>query len=202
MEFVLIASAHFLALLSPGPDFFLIMQASLRLPIRYAVSVCAGITGANAIYLLVAVFSLEAVRQTSWLMDSLKFLGALYLLLVGIMLLRTPKRPLDRHDQVNFLQTHRLGRQFLIGFMSGLLNPKNIIFYLALFTAMISDRTGFPTRCLYALWMTMVVFIWDSGVVMVIGRRRVREVLGSSVYIVEKIAGVMLTLFGLLLPFS
>ena len=33
MEFLLLASAHFLALLSPGPDFFLIMQASLRLPV-------------------------------------------------------------------------------------------------------------------------------------------------------------------------
>ena len=32
MEFLLIASAHFLALLSPGPDFFLLMQAALRLP--------------------------------------------------------------------------------------------------------------------------------------------------------------------------
>ena len=32
MEFLLIASAHFLALLSPGPDFFLILQTALRLP--------------------------------------------------------------------------------------------------------------------------------------------------------------------------
>lgn len=32
MEFLLSASAHFLALLSPGPDFFLIMQTSLHLP--------------------------------------------------------------------------------------------------------------------------------------------------------------------------
>jgi len=42
MEFILIAAAHFLAFLSPGPDSFLILQISLRLPLRYAISVCGG----------------------------------------------------------------------------------------------------------------------------------------------------------------
>ena len=202
MEFVLIASAHFLALLSPGPDFFLIMQASLRLPIRYALAVCAGITAANALYLLVAVFSLEVVRETTWLMILLKYLGALYLVILGIMLLKTQRRNLEQQGPVNFLQVHHLGKQFLIGFMSALLNPKNIIFYLALFTAMVSDKTGFVLRCLYALWMTLVVLAWDSGIVMVIGRDRVRAWLGRSVFIFEKVSGVMLTLFGLLLSFT
>ena len=202
MEFVLIASAHFLALLSPGPDFFLIMQASLRLPFRYAIAVCVGITAANALYLLFAVFSLEVVRETTWLMMLLKYLGALYLVFLGIMLLRTSERVLEQQEPANFLQVRHLGKQFLIGFLSGILNPKNIIFYLALFTVMVSDKTNFMTRCLYALWMTSVVFIWDSGVVMVIGRDRVRDWLGRSVFLIEKISGVMLTLFGLLLPFT
>ena len=202
MEFVLIASAHFLALISPGPDFFLIMQASLRLPFRYAILVCAGITAANALYLLLAVFSLEVVRETTWLMILLKYLGALYLVFLGIMLLRTPKRSLDQQGPANLLQVRHLGKQFLIGFMSGILNPKNVIFYLALFTVMVSDKTNFMTRCLYALWMILVVFVWDSGVVMVIGRDRVRDWLGRSVFLIEKMSGIMLTLFGLLLPFT
>ena len=33
MEFLLIAVAHFLALLSPGPDFFLVVRSALRLPL-------------------------------------------------------------------------------------------------------------------------------------------------------------------------
>jgi threonine/homoserine/homoserine lactone efflux protein len=202
MEFVLIASAHFLALLSPGPDFFLIMQASLRLPFRYALGVCAGITAANALYLLFAVLSLEIIRETTWLMAGLKYLGAIYLVFLGVMLLRTPIRSLQQNGPTSFLQVHHFGKQFFIGFMSGILNPKNVIFYLALFTVMVSDNTGFAMRCLYALWMTMVVFVWDCGVVMVIGRDRIRELLGRFIFVIEKVSGVMLTLFGLLLPFT
>jgi threonine/homoserine/homoserine lactone efflux protein len=202
MEFLLIASAHFLALLSPGPDFFLIMQASLRLPFRYAIGVCTGITAANALYLLFAVFSLEVIRETTWLMTGLKYLGAIYLVFLGIMLLKTPIRSLNRQSSDHFLQVHHFGKQFFIGFMSGFLNPKNVIFYLALFTVMVSDKTGLAMRCFYALWMIGVVFIWDCGMVLVIGRDQIRQWLGRSVFVVEKISGVMLTLFGLLLPFT
>jgi threonine/homoserine/homoserine lactone efflux protein len=202
MEFILIATAHFLALLSPGPDFFLIMQASLRLPTRYAISVCAGITAANALYLLLAVFSLEALRAMAWLPGVLRYFGGVYLVFLGVMLLKSPMRTFDRPSSTTLLGQRRLGRQFLVGFLSALLNPKNIIFYLALFTTMVSEKTGLFTRCLYALWMTMAVFFWDSGVVLVIGREQVQARLGRSVYLVEKAAGAMLACFGLLLPFT
>jgi threonine/homoserine/homoserine lactone efflux protein len=86
--------------------------------------------------------------------------------------------------------------------MSGFLNPKNVIFYLALFTVMVSETTGLAMRCIYAMWMVAVVFIWDCGVVLVIGRDQIRQWLGRSVFVVEKISGIILTLFGVLLPFT
>lgn len=203
MEFILIAAAHFLALVSPGPDFFLITQAALRLPVRYSIAICGGIAAANAAYLLVAVYGLEAMREISGVIVVLKYLGAGYLVFLGAMLLRSPMRSLDvPGDSRRFLQEQHVARQFLFGFGAGILNPKNAIFYLSLFTVMVSEQTGVPTRCLYALWMTAMVFCWDCGLVLVIGRERVKSRLGRGVYLIEKIAGVMLTLFGLMLPFS
>ncbi len=202
MEFLLVASAHFLALLSPGPDFFLIMQASLRPPLRYAIAVCAGITLANAVYLFCAVLGLEIVREMEWLMTLLKYLGAIYLVFLGIMLLRSPLQSLNHKGNANILQVRHLGKQFLIGFMSGIFNPKNAIFYLSLFTVMVADDTGLETRCFYALWMTVIVFFWDIGVAILFGRDQVRAWLGRAVFWVEKFSGGMLVLFGLLLSFS
>lgn len=202
MEFLLIASAHFLALLSPGPDFFLIMQASLRLPLRYGIAICTGIAAANAVYLLLAVLGLEAVKEMSWLMLLLRYIGAAYLIYLGIMLLKTSRQTLVSEKPVTLLQSRHLGRQFLLGCMSGILNPKNMIFYLSLFTVMVSPQTPLAIRSLYALWMTLVVFLWDCSVVILIGRQRVKNWLGHGVFYVEKISGVLLTLFGLGLPFT
>ena len=86
--------------------------------------------------------------------------------------------------------------------MSALLNPKNMIFYLSLFTALVSVETGFVTRCLYAVWMMSVVFLWDCLVVLTICQQKLKIWLGGSIYYIEKISGVALACFGIMLPFT
>jgi len=199
MEFLLIATAHFLALLSPGPDFFLILQTALRLPLRYAFAVCAGIACANAVYLLLAVLGLETVRQWPSLMLGLRTLGAAYLLYVGILLLRAPMRPLEASGPTSFVHAASLRQQFTLGLMSGMLNPKNAIFYLSLFTAMVAPQTSLAVRGLYGLWMAGLVLFWDMGLAMVVGNARIKNRLGVWIFRIEKFAGAMLALFGVFL---
>ncbi len=202
MEFLLIASAHFLALLSPGPDFLLILQTALRLPLRYAFAVCAGIAAANAVYLAAAVAGLETVRRWPALMLALRYLGAAYLLYIGILLLRAPMRPLGDGGPTSLLHVRSLRRQCTLGFLSGMLNPKNAIFYLSLFTAMVSPQTSLAVRGLYALWMAALVLFWDMGVAVLLGNNRVQTRLGDWLFGIEKVAGALLAVFGLLLAFD
>ena len=199
MEFILIASAHFLALLSPGPDFFLIIQTALRMPMRYALCVCAGIATANAIYLAIAVLGLEAVRNMHLLMAVLKYLGSGYLIYIGYLLLRAPKRPITQNTEGGILRQQSFIRQFALGFASACLNPKNAIFYLSLFTVMVSTETPLAIRSLYGLWMISIVFIWDMGVAVVIGNIRAKNFLERWIFGLEKLSGLMLLLFGILL---
>ncbi|MCP4114613.1 MAG: LysE family translocator [Desulfobacteraceae bacterium] len=201
MEFLIIASTHFLALLSPGPDFFLILQTALRLPLRYAFAVCAGIASANAVYLAIAVAGLEAVKEMTLLMLVLKYLGGAYLVYIGVLLVKAPKRALDGTGagRTGFLHARSMKQQFAIGFMSGILNPKNAVFYLSLFTVMVSPATGIGLRILYACWMTGIVLFWDMGVAVMMGNPAVKQRLGRWIFGIEKVSGAVLTLFGILL---
>lgn len=199
MEFLCLALAHFMALLSPGPDFFLIVQTALRLPLRYAFSVCAGIASANGVYVLLAVLGFSAIREYEGLALLLKYLGSGYLIYIGFMLLRSPMRPLYTESHSGFIHVRSLGRQFTLGFLSGILNPKNGLFYLSLFTVMVSPQTPFVIRCLYGVWMVGIVLAWDMGVAVVLGNLQVKARLGRWVFTIEKVAGTVLTLFGVLI---
>ncbi len=199
MEFLLIASAHFMALLSPGPDFFLILQTTLRMPFRYAFAVCFGIAAANGVYLAIAVTSLEAVRKMTSLMLVLKYLGGAYLLYIGAMMLRAPLHSVEDGKGENVPGAKSIKRQFTIGFMSAILNPKNAIFYLSLFTVMVSPETSLFTRTLYAIWMAGIVLIWDIGVAGLLGNQKIKSRMGRWVFGIEKLSGAMLALFGVLL---
>ena len=201
MEFVLIAVAHFVALLSPGPDFFLILQTALAMRLKYAISVCAGIATANGLYISIAVLGLESVRHMQPLMLTLQYMGSAYLIYIGIMLLKARSRKKSGQQAVSTLRKESITHQFCIGFMSALLNPKNIIFYLSLFTAMVSVKTPTATRALYGLWMVGIVFGWDVGVASVLGNDRTKAVFNRFLFGVEKFSGAMLTLFGLMFCF-
>ena len=91
------------------------------------------------------------------------------------------------------------GRQFMVGFLSAIFNPKNAVFYLSLFTVMVSAETSLDIRVLYALWMVAVVLVWDMGVAAAFGRERVKRLLGRWVFRIEKVSGLLLTVFGVLL---
>lgn len=202
MEFALLAVAHFLALLSPGPDFFLVLQSSLRLPLRFSLSLCIGIALANGFYLALAVTGLELVSQSLVIQHGLKYLGGGYLIFIGVMLLRTARHPLPVDGTTSFLHEKSHVKQFYIGFLSGVLNPKNAIFYLAIFSTMVSAETPFVIRCLYGVWMVFVVFFWDAMLAAVIGFKGLKEKLGEGLYYIEKLSGVVLAFFGLFLSFS
>lgn len=195
MEFIILASAHFLALLSPGPDFFIIIQTTLREDKKKALSVCAGIASANALYILTAVLGLEVMKELDIFINILKYLGGLYLLYIGVMLLKS--KPIA----ITANQTKRYSSKsfFSLGFFCAFLNPKNVVFYFSLFALIVSPQTPLHVRIFYGLWMSFAVLFWDVAVVYMIGAKRIKERLGLYLYSIEKIAGGVLIFFGLML---
>ncbi len=207
MEFIMIASAHFMALLSPGPDFFLILQSSLRLSKKYAISLCCGIAAANGLYIFLAIAGLEVLRDNELVSLWLKILGGMYLIYIGVCLVLAPKRNVtdtsnSRSIDKPFLHHESLLTQFFIGCVSALLNPKNGIFYLSLFTVMVGVETPLLLRALYGVWMFAIVLLWDVTLVMLMGSKRVKETFNHYVYIVEKISGLSLAGFGIALSLA
>ena len=53
--FPALALAHFVALLSPGPDFFLLVGYAVRYRLRGSAGLCLGIAAGTSIQLLVSV---------------------------------------------------------------------------------------------------------------------------------------------------
>ena len=206
MEFLMIASAHFMALLSPGPDFFLILQTSLRLSKKYAISLCCGIAAANCLYIFLAIAGLEVLRNNELVTLCLKILGGIYLVYIGVCLAFAPRRDVEISSENGadrlFLHKESLFAQFSIGFVAALLNPKNGIFYLSLFTVMVDVETSLLLRALYGVWMFAIVLLWDVLLVVLMCSKRVKETFNHYIFIIEKISGLSLAGFGIALSLA
>lgn len=191
---VAVALAHFLALLVPGVDFFLIARTAVAGGWRRASGVCAGIATANGL-LIAATFTGMALVSHPALVGILQAAGGCFLIWVGTAFLRSPTAVelpgVAGEDGASW--RHSFG----LGLASGLLNPKNLLFYASLASAL----AGATTLRLagYGIWMVTVVLLWDLLVAALLGNTAAIAALARALPWLSRIAGIFLIVFGLAL---
>ena len=192
--FPALALAHFVALLSPGPDFFLLVGYAVRYRMRGSAGLCVGIALGNGLYILLAIIGWGILRQLPLLFTIIVLLGALYLLWIGSLLIRSRPQTLTGADARSTCPG--FGKQLLLGLGSSLLNPKNALFYLALMTALLGPSVTLLQQTMSGIWMTSIVLCWDLLIVMFIGLPQIQRRLSRGILWVERIAGGVLIIFG------
>jgi threonine/homoserine/homoserine lactone efflux protein len=199
--FVTVALAHFLALLSPGPDFVLVVKSAIKNNGKNAIGVAIGIASANALYITLCLIGVGSILAASiYVMIGLKIVGGLFLIYLAVQALRAHKSSynnLDISDSKNsdVIKTTFL-KEFITGFMSGILNPKNLLFYLSLFTVVLTPEIGFAFKLGLGIWMTAIVFLWDLSIIFLLSTRKVRSKFTKAAYYIDKVTGALLGVIG------
>jgi threonine/homoserine/homoserine lactone efflux protein len=125
--------------IAPGPDSLLIMARSASQGWRAGSAAALGIGAGTFVHIFAAALGLSAVLATSaTAFTVVKFLGAAYLLYVGVSLLLSKARPAAPAAMAaaTVAQTAApaalpLRKIFVQGFFTNVLNPKVAVFFLA-----------------------------------------------------------------------
>jgi len=171
--FLIIALTHFLALLSPGPDFFLILNHLIRQGKNSARWAGAGIAAGNAVILIfIAVSITLAGRIHSATLDYMRWLGVAYLLYLAWQCFKQVRldQALDVDAQLRPAEKYSKAADFCSGLQSSLLNPKNIMFYSSLMLLVYADDRRLQ-MLLISVWMAAAVLIWNLLLVQLLGHR-------------------------------
>ena len=192
--FPALALAHFLALLSPGPDFFLILGHAVRHRLRGALFICLGIALGNALYICLAVSGWSVMRQIPSLYRFVELTGAGYLAWLGFLLLRESRNATTGEGSLATGEVSPLSpaSQLLTGLGSALLNPKNAIFYLTLMTVILGPTATLPQQTFAGIWMTLLVFAWDAALAAAISLPGAQRALEKRIPLIEGLAGLTL----------
>ena len=191
-DFLLLAVAHFLALISPGVDFFIIVNSTLRDGKRFGVITVFGISIANLVYIFLALFGITVIKENIYIFNSLKILGSLYLFFISYYLIQSKKRDLfNKH--IKYENGNKSFDSFIKGFISAILNPKNFIFYFTMFSITIEKSTPFSIQIIYALWMFFAVLIWDIFIIYIISLEKIKKVFNNYINLIEKISALFLS---------
>ena len=194
--FIAIAVTHFLALLSPGPDFFLLFTTLLRYSRQAAYQVAWGITLGNALILLGLMLALSQLGQlNAQVFMGLRYVGAAYLLYLAYLCIRYANQPLELTSSPNSKSQDISGYYLLgLGLQSSLLNPKNWMFYTSLMVLLAEQRYLLSTLGL-CVWMVAVVTIWNRGLVELLTHPRYLKKLQQYTRHIHYISGICFLVF-------
>ncbi|HAV3168958.1 TPA: LysE family translocator [Acinetobacter baumannii] len=192
-EFLTLALIHFMAVILPGPDFVITVRQSVRygylIGCLTAIGIGVGIS-VHVFYTLVGIGFL--IQQSEWLMSLIRTAGAAYLVYLGWQCLCSqPNTNIEINGQASS-DTPSLFKAFTMGFLTNALNPKATIFFLAIFTTIVSTTTPMKVQVFYGVWMCMVNAIWFMVVSVLFAQPIVRKrFLEFGVYF-ERVMGVLL----------
>jgi threonine/homoserine/homoserine lactone efflux protein len=128
---LLFITTTFFVSATPGPNMLLAMTHGIHHGVKRTMATCAGLMAGLALIMLTSAAGLGALLSTSELLFSIvKYLGAAYLIFLGIKTWRT--RPIPVAEQQT-LEVSRPGQRFQAGFLVAMSNPKAFIFFTALF---------------------------------------------------------------------
>ncbi len=118
--------ASALAIAIPGPTMLLAIGNSLSSGPRIGFASLLGVGAADAAGMTVSALGLSALLATvSLAFEIVKWVGAAYLIWLGIQLWRAPVRGLDARPE----RRRGAGAAILQAFIAHLLNPKGILFF-------------------------------------------------------------------------
>lgn len=195
--FLLVASTHFAALLSPGPDFFLLIRAALLRGRLQADGCAAGIALANLLSMLLVMLALSLLpARGGWLWPALQIAGGGYFVWIGGQALRS-RRQLELAAAAAQEARGTWASGLREGLLASCLNPKLPIFYAGLFGVLREAAMPAWGLVLSMLWMTLVVLVWDLALVRLLGQARWRSWLQRRVAWLDRLCGGLLLVLGL-----
>jgi threonine/homoserine/homoserine lactone efflux protein len=163
--------------LTPGVDTMLVIRNSGRGGWLDGSTTSLGICTGLFVHATLSALGISIILlKTAWAFTLLKYLGGAYLIWLGISSLKKAASPAPAETSVHFQATPNsfvAARSLREGFLSNVLNPKTILFYMA-FLPQFVDPTGNPL--LQSLFVAFIHFcigmIYQCGLAAMVGKAK------------------------------
>jgi len=185
--------------LSPGADFALVTRNNFRSGRQTGILTSMGITVGCLFHLAYCVTGLVFVINNSALASSvIKYLGAAYLIYLGYQSFRTKPEtsPLDNPNNT-LSRPISATNAFISGLMSNVLNPKTSLFFLGIFSQLVTTATPISMQLIYGLIILLAHLIWFSCLSLLLTSEGLRTKLEDQKPLIDRGLGAVLIVFGL-----
>ncbi len=194
-----------LIVVSPGADCILVLKNSLNNGRKTGVLTGLGIGVGVSIHITYSILGIgHLLSQNLILFSMIKYGGSAYLIYLGVTGIVCPRLKFA-HETVPISQSNdKAYRYFMQGFLCNMLNPKTMLFFLSIFSQLISpsNATSSSFALIYGLYISGLHILWFCLVAFLVTSEKVLSVMQKVGNRINQICGVGLVAFGATLAFT
>ncbi len=198
-----LATVHFIALMSPGPDFALVVQNATRYGRQTGLYIALGLSCGILLHAILSLTGVSyLVHQQPILFSVLQVMGGSYLLYLGIGALQacwgslrhTSTDAEAKHDKSVLLANKR--QAFSRGFATNILNPKALVFFVSLMSSLVPASMSLSGKGAALLILWSLSLIWFSFLAWALSTQRMQQKLRAVSLYIDVLCGLMFSLIG------
>ncbi|OUY07727.1 LysE family transporter [Acinetobacter populi] len=200
MALMTLVFIHLCALITPGPDFFLVSQTAISHSRKDSFYVVMGISCSVMVWALLALLGLNIIfEKMAWLRQVLFILGGIYLCYLGLQMLRAAFAKKSDQTPAALILPQSGVLFFLKGFLTNLSNPKAVIYFGSVFSLFLVNPKLEGLHALLLFIVTIETVIWFSLVMLVFSMPSFKAAYENAARWIDGISGGIFTSFGLYL---
>lgn len=198
LELASLMAVFSFAIVAPGADTAMVMRQAMVHGRRAAILTSIGIGTSLMFHVTYTILGLGLIISQSLLLFAIiKWVGAAYLIYMGVMALRSGRTDLDPTTDEADTPRQSTFRAFGLGFLANALNPKPVLFFLSIFSALVSASTPGMVKFGYGLVMASCLIAWFVGVSFFMTTPRMRAVFSRMSKWINRASGLVFIAFGL-----
>lgn len=158
---------HFLAVVSPGPDFLVAVKNSINFGRRAGVWTALGFGLGIGVHLIYCTFGFAVLLSgNEFVFKFVKTVGSLYLIYLAYQILIHRKSKVNINNNQN-KENFTWKKAIQNGFWTNVLNPKATLFFLGLFATAIPTNISKVVFSVIYFFLVFDTFLWFSFVAFV-----------------------------------
>ncbi|UIP30700.1 LysE family translocator [Photobacterium sp. TLY01] len=192
-----ILTIHLMASISPGPDFVVVSQKTLhqgrKAGIFCGIGVCVGLL----VHIGYSVAGLTtALGHSEHIAQGIGIFGGSYLVFLGY---QSIKSSFSEQAEVVVNEGSKTETQsaFWSGLIVNILNPKAAIYFISLFSIIISPTMGAEKLLLVIVSIIAVQMAWYLTFIYFVTIPSVRAKFNSNIYLIDRTLGALMAFMGL-----
>lgn len=206
MLLITVGFVHIGGLISPGPDFALVVRNSTLLSRKLACITALGLASGVLIHSLLSIMGISIlIKNQPVLFAVLQIVGAGYLFYLGVGALKSGWHRIKSSNTTDIIVDNNkendfsIWRVYFAGLVTNAFNPKALVYFVSLISAFVVNSNSISLKIGIVTELFLLTFLWFSLLAIFLSSNKMQDWIKKSEAYINLATGLLFSFVGIII---